>query len=219
MRRLNPPPAHIQNALEVEKYLRPTTIALVYVGFAALFAALTALIYAVLVHALILDSTPTSQTIFMIIGIFPIALAILAVLIRPHDPLSSYLMRVANFWRRPIEVPSEECTFTGLLGDGETLCAQISFHYPLKYRTQDVKERLYSYVNAAIAKECSTRETMPTNQEIERVIDPALEVLASEGEIPVLYSEIVGIFKLPRAFNFAPGDLGAADYWRTGTSA
>ena len=215
MRRHNPPQDHIHRAQELEKFLDPMTIAAIYAIFGILFALFLSIIYALLVHSYILEPTRSISTIFVVVGGIPLVFAVVAYYLSPRDPVSSYIRRLADAWRRPLDVSPDEFVFHELLMDGEALCFKLAVYYPLKSHTGHVKERLYTYVNGALAKDCSTRTTIPTDLEIEEAVDPSLELTASECAIPILYSEIREVCKLRGAYsnNLSP----AADVWRTGT--
>ena len=215
MRRHNPPQDHIHRAQELEKFLDPITIAAMYAIFGIVFALFLSIIYALLVHSYILEPTRSISTIFVVVGGVPLVFAVVAYYLSPRDPVSSYIRSLADAWRRPIDVSPDEFVFQELLMDGEALCFKLAVYYPLKSHNAYVKERLYTYVNGALAKHCSTRAIMPTDLEIEEAIDPPLEQMASECDIPVLYSEVREVCKLRGAYsnNLSPG----ADVWRTGT--
>jgi len=215
MRRHNPPQDHIHRAQELEKFLDPMTIAAMYAIFGIVFALFLSIVYALLVHSYILEPTRSISTIFVVVGGIPLALAVVAYYLSPRDPVSSYIRRLADAWRRPLDVSPDEFVFQELLMDGEALCFKIAVYYPLKSHTAYVKERLYTYINGALANDCSTRASVPTDLEIEEAVDPSLESMASELDIPILYSEIREVCKLRGAYsnNLSPG----ADVWRTGT--
>jgi hypothetical protein len=215
MRRQNPPQDHINKAQELEKFLDPITIAAIYAIFGIVFALFVSIVYAVLVHSYILEPTRSIATIFLVVGGIPLLFAVVAYFSSPGDPLSGYIKRLANAWRRPFDVRADEFVFQELLMDGEALCFKLAVYYPPQYHTADVKERLYNYLNGALAKECSARVSIPTELEIEEAIESPLELMAAEWGITVLYSEAREVCKLRGAYsnNLSP----AADVWRTGT--
>lgn len=215
MRRHNPPQDHIHRARELEKFLDRMTIAAMYAIFGILFALFVSILYALLVHSYILEPTRSISILFVVVGGIPLLFAAVAYFRSPHDPVSSYIQKLADAWRRPLDVSPDEFVFHELLMDGEALCFKLAIIYPPKNHTAYVKERLYTYVNGALAKDCSTRTSVPTDLEIEEAIDSPLELMASECGIPILYSEIREVCKLRGAYsnNLSPG----ADVWRTGT--
>lgn len=215
MRRHNPPQDHISKAQELEKFLDPITIAAIYAIFGILFALFVSVVYAVLVHSFILEPTRSISTIFVVVWGIPLVFAILAYYFSPHDPVSSYIRKLANAWRRPFDVSPDEFVFQELLMDGEALCFKLAIYYPSKKHTAYVKEGLYTYLNGVLAKDCSARVSIPTELEIEEAIEPPLELMAAECGITVLYSEIREVCKLRGVYsnNLSP----AADVWRTGT--
>lgn len=218
MRNQNPPPAHIEKAHEIEQFLGAATIGSVYGVAGVFYCVIVWVTFAFLVDESFLNLTPLTVTVFAAIAFIPALLALLAYLIRPKDPLSLYIQKHANVWRRPLGVTPEQCIFNEMLMNGETICVQLSFFYPPADQTQEVKERLYTYVNAVLAKHCSTRETLPTNEEVQEVIAPALEVVATERDISVLYSQIRDVRKLPNSFNSDWDTETPIDYWGgTGT--
>jgi hypothetical protein len=215
MRRQNPPQDHINKAQELEKFLDPMTIAAIYAIFGILFALFLSVVYVVLIHSYILEPTRSISTIFVVLGGIPLAFAFVAYFYSPRDPVSSYIKKLANAWRRPLDVRADEFVFQELLMDGEALCFKLAVYYPSKYHTADVKERLYNYLNGALAKDCSGRVSIPTELEIEEAVEPPLELTAAEWGFTVLYSEAREVCKLRGAYsnNLSP----AADVWRTGT--
>lgn len=215
MRRQNPPQDHIDKARELEKFLDPITIAAIYAIFGIVFALFVSIVYALLVHSFILEPTRSISIIFVVVGGIPLLFAFVAYFSTPRDPVSSYIKRLANAWRRPFDVSPDEFVFQELLMDGEALCFKLAIIYPPNYHTAYVKERLYTYLNGALAKDCSTRVAIPTELEVEETIEPPLEIMASECSIPILYSEIREVCKLRGVYsnNLSPG----ADVWRTGT--
>jgi hypothetical protein len=190
MRRQNPPQAYLDKAHDIEKYLSPLTLAVVYGTGGILYVVFIALIFGLLVYASVLDPSPAVVTIFSAIAFIPAIFAFLAWFLRPNDPLSPYIKDLAEAWRRPLSIPPDQCTFKARLMDGEVLCVELSFYYPSTQQTALVKERLYTYVHSALASHCSMRADVPTHQELENVLDRPLEVLATESGIPILYLEI-----------------------------
>ena len=128
--------------------------------------------------------------IFAVIGLVPTVFVFLAYFLRPNDPLSTSIANTANSWRRPLNVPADSCVFKAQLRDGEILSVQLSFYFPSNFQTRTIKERLYTYVHAAVANDCCSRVVVPTYQELEGLIDPPIETLAREFDIPVFYLEI-----------------------------
>jgi hypothetical protein len=216
MKRQNPPQSHLDKAVEIEKYLRPVTIASLYAIAGVFIAALITVVYAIF-HRFDAKPPLSSAAMLTAIASIPVVLAVLAYFVTPHDPLSLYIRVLANAWRRPLTVAPSECTFNELLGDGENLCIRAMFYYPFVHQTAEMKEQLYTYVNGILSRECSAYLTVPSNQELERAIDPALELIASEHEIPVLYLEVQSVFKMPRPFNFSGENMATEEYWSTGT--
>lgn len=217
MRRQNPPQVHLQNAQELEKYLRPGWIIPAYAIAGSLYIAFVAVTFVLLIHDSMLNPTHAAVTTFAVIGLVPTMAAVLFCFIRPHDPLSSWINRAAKEWRQPLALAPEECTFKELLGNGDGVCIKISLIYPVKHQSQEIKERLYVYVKSSLGRDCSLWITAPTFQQVEEAIEPALEIVASECGIPVLYSETQSIESIQADFNFQEGELASAEFWRTGT--
>lgn len=217
MRRQNPPQAHLENAARIENYLRPTTIIPAYAILAAVSLAVIALFFILFLNESILAPTASTITTFLIVAAIPILLAVIFCVSRPSDPISLGLRGMARQWRRPLELSAQECTFKHLLGDGDGLSVTISIYYPVKNHNQTADGRIYTYVNSALARDCSLRITTPTFQQVEDAIDPALEILANEDGILVLYSVVRDIHKIQADYNFHEGELESAEFWRTGT--
>lgn len=226
MRQQNPPSTHIKKAEELEKYLRPTPLACLYGVVVVLYAAAMALVFAGLVFGSALNPTRLTITIAVIIGCLPVAAVLIAYTRRPNDPLSFYIAGLANSWRRPLEAPADQCTFKiGFRGGEEVLQVTLAFRYPANHQTAEIKERLYTYVHAALTSEFAMRFELPSDRDILRALDASLEMLAAGYKIPVLYPEILDIRRLrdtPSAFEFIneprEADRMAEDYLATGTA-
>jgi hypothetical protein len=217
MRRQNPPQASLDLARNIEKYLNPTTIAAVYALCAAVYCGYVALMLAVLLHEYILNPTPETFGMFAAIGIVPTAFAVLACKHRPSDPLSRFIRWLASLWRRPVNVAADQYTFKVLLMQGETLCINCSFYYPAKNHTAEVKDRLTNSVRAALEQDCSRRNKVPSDWAIEAATGPALEVLAAQYNIPVLYMEVGRIYKMLDAYSSSWDQLAPVEKLSTGT--
>lgn len=197
MRRQNPPSEHIKKAERIEKYLRPGTLASVYAAIALAWAAIIALVLMGLVLTSILHPYPWRIAIASIIGGTPLLAMLIAYAYRPKDPLSRYLSGLANAWRCQLEVPGDECVFkTGLRAGDEMLIVKVAFHYPMKYQSLEVRGRIYTFVHAALTSEFSMSYSLPNFLDIERALEPSMEMLATEYEIPVLYPEVLDVRKM-----------------------
>jgi hypothetical protein len=194
VRRQNPPQACIERARDIEKYLSPTSIALIYGVGAVAYAVVITLVFALMVAAGIVAATEITVMVFALVGVIPAVFIFLAVFLRPNDPVSRFIKSFADSCRRPMPLAPEDCTFKVHLMDGETLCIKLSFFYPAKDRSADMKERLYTVVHGALAQDFSTRVIVPTYKEIEAALDKPLGFLAEERDIPVFYPEIRDVF-------------------------
>lgn len=217
MRRQNPPQTHLESALQIEKFLRPTTIIAAYSILAAISLAIIALFFVLFLHDSILAPNGSTFAGFIILGAVPILLALFLCIFRPRDPISRWIRGIAKEWRTPLELSVQECTFKKLLGDGDGLCIKMSLYYPVKNHTPEMDERIYTYVNSALARDCLRRITTPTFEQVEEAVDPALEIVALECDVPVLYPVVRDIHKIEADYNFHEGDLASAEFWRTGT--
>jgi hypothetical protein len=193
MRRQNPPQSYLDKAQNIEKYLRPLTIAAIYGVSGLAYCVLVALIFVGLVYASVVNPTPIVITIFAAVALIPTILLLLAWFLRPDDPVSSHFSRVVDMWRNPIALQPEASTFTIVLADGESVGMKLAFYYPSESHTPSVKSRLYTCVHAALANDFSGHTAAPTRQEIEQAIDPGLETLALEYSIPIFYAEVQDI--------------------------
>ncbi len=212
MRRQNPPQAYFDKALEFENYLKPITIATIYVIVGILYCALVSLVFAALVNASVLKPSPAAITIFAVIGFVPAAFLFLAPFLRPYDPLSRYISDLAETCRKPIPLTPDDCNFKVQLMDGEILQIKLAFKYPEKFHTQDVREKMYTVVYGALTKDFCTRVISPGNNEIEETIDVPLGFLAAEYNIPVLYAQVLDVSQ-------SREKLDEEDYLNTGTYA
>lgn len=217
MRRQNPPQANLENARALEKYLRPITIIPVYAIAGGICVALIALAFAVLLRSGSLSPTQPTWAAFLVIASLSAFAAVAFCVLRPNDPLSAWIKRGANEWRQPVELVQEEFTFKELLGDGDGLRIRMAVYYAKKSRTPEIRERLYLYLKSALGRDCSLRVVIPNFGQVQEAVEPALEIVATECAVPVLYSEVLEIEKIQAAFNFQEGDLASAEFWRTGT--
>lgn len=217
MRKQNPPQAYLENADFLERYLRLSVILPIYAIASLLCIGIVTLTFTLLIHNGVLSSTPPVISAFVTLLCLPAAAAILFCLLRPRDPVSAWLVGGVKTWRQPLEMHREDCTFKELLGSGEGLCVKVAVYYPVRNHTQDIKERLYLYMQSALARDCSMRIAVPDNGQVETAIEPALEIVASERGVPVLYSEVMEVATMQADNNFQEGDLESAEFWRTGT--
>lgn len=216
MRRQNPPQASLDQAHSIERYLNRPAITVAYALCATMFFGFISLLFAVLVHDYLLNPTPTTTAFFAMISLVPAVLAFLACRRRPDDPLSWSIMRLANSRRIPINVAADRRSFKVPLMNGETICVNFSFHYPTKYQSAELGERLDTYVRAALEREFSKHSMLPSEMAIEEAIDGVLELIAHQFDIPVLYPEIRDVHKVRDAYS-AAGDLAPSEFLGTGT--
>jgi hypothetical protein len=204
MKRQNPPQSSLERADAIEKYLSPVSIASMYGVLGIFYIAIVSLLFADLVANSDVSVSATSVTIYVAFAIIPASFLMLAWILRPEDPLSRHFFHLASRWRQPIALPPDCCTFQALMMDGEPISIKLSFYYPGGDQTALTKERLYTYVQAALASDCCMRYKMPTRRQLELVIDKPLETLAEELKIPILYCEIEDIYSMRE------GDIHAA---------
>jgi hypothetical protein len=216
MRRQNPPQASLDQARNIEKYLSPPSIAAAYALGAAIYFGFVALLFAVMVHDYIVDPTPITIAIFTIVGVAPVVLTYLVWKRRPDDPLSYAIERLADSRRVPLGLTADRRTFKVRLMNGETLCVNLSFYYPEKNQTAELIGKLDMYARAALEQECSKYDKVPAEQKIEDTVDVALELVANEFDIPVLYVEITDLHKIRDAYSVS-GDLAPSEFLGTGT--
>jgi len=193
MRRQNPPQAYIDKAQDIERYLGPGALAAMYAIASAVFCAIILLVFAGLTYASIIDPTPDVRGIFAVIAEAPVVALSLVWCLRPDDPVSARLSRLANSWRNPIDLIPEICTFTILLADGELVGVRLAFYYSPENHTKFLKELLYTCVYTSLANAFSGHTIAPTDQEIERAIDPAMDILALEYDVSIFYAEVLEI--------------------------
>jgi hypothetical protein len=204
MKRQNPPQSSLDRAREIEKYLSPFAIASMYAVGGIFYIVLISLLFADLVWTTLVKVTPAATTIYAVSAFIPAMFAMLAWFLRPEDPLSRYIIHLAKLWRTPIALPPDSCAFTALMMDGEPICAKLSFYYPEGDQTPATKERLYTYVQAALANDCCMRVKPPSRHQLVHVIDGPLETLAEEYKIPVLYAKVEEVYSMKE------GDVHAA---------
>lgn len=200
MRSQNPPQAYLDKAVTIEKYLRPAMIASIYAIAATAWAVFIGLGFAVLVYLSAASDTPIAITIVLAFALIPAAYAVAAWFRRPDDLISAYLTRYANMWRIPVKLTCDEQLFKVMLMTGDVLGISISFYYLAKEETADLKKELYTLTHAAISAVASTRHSAMSDREVEEIMDPALERVAIEFGLPVLYAEVHEVGKYQEAY-------------------
>lgn len=194
MRRQNPPQACIERAREIEKYLSPTPIAIIYGIVAVTYAIAITLFFGLLVAAGAIVETGTAVMVFALVALIPAVFIFLAAFMRPNDPVSRYIKSTADSVRRPLPVTAEDCTFKVHLMDGETLSIKMSFFCPSKDHSAELKDHLFTVVHGALSQEFSTRVIAPTAKDIEDTLEKPLAILAEIHNIPVFYPEIRDVY-------------------------
>lgn len=217
MRSQNPPQAYLDRAQATEKYLRPAMIASIYAITAVTWAVLIGLGFAALVYLSDTNATPTAVVIVLVFALVPAGYAVAAWFRRPTDLLSAYLTRYANMWRIPINLTHDQRLFKVMLMTGEALGISISFYYPAKDDTKDLKDELYTLTHAAISAVGTMRHTAMSEREVEEIIDPQLEKVAIEFGLSVLYAEVHEVNKYPEAYTIGQDDLLPVPPLSTGT--
>lgn len=211
MRRQNPPQASLDQALALEKFLNPMPIGVVYALCAVAGFAIVALLFAVLVYSYILTATATTTAVFSLAAVVPAVVALLAFSRRPDDPLSRSIRSLANSRRQPIRVAADRSSFQVLLMTGETLCVNLAFQYPARHHLPEVRQQVNICVRAALDRVCSGHSEAPPDRDVLDAVDSALEVVAAEFQIPVLYAELRDMHKIRDAYSKLD-DLTPSEY-------
>lgn len=209
MKGQNPPQVFLDKAQNIEKYLAPATIALIYAIISVSWAVLIAAVFTALVYFSAVTAAPVTLTIFAVLALAPAAAAIPLWFLRPRDPVSSYIIRLAEMWRRPINVLSELCTFKTVLVNGETLSIQAVFYFQARPKDEDLREQIYTFSHAALSTLCSMRFSAPDKRDFEAALEPALAIVASEWKLPVLYSTVLGVYVTSDSYTYSDEDLFA----------
>ena len=217
MRSQNPPQAYLDRAQAAEKYLSPAMIASIYSIAATTWAVLIGLGFAGLVYLSDTNATPTAIVIVLVFALIPAAYSVAAWFRRPDDLISAYLTRYTNMWRIPIKLTHDQRLFKVMLMTGEVLGISISFYYPAKDDTKELKDELYTLTHAAISAVGSMRNSVMSEREIEETLDPALEKVAIEFGLPVLYAEVHEVGKYQEAYTIGQDDLLPVPPLSTGT--
>lgn len=216
MRRQNPPQSFLDKASDFERYLSATAVGAAYALCAAISFGLLALVFAMLVNSGVIYPSGIMLAVFVIIAASPAVLAVLAFRRRPSDPFSDYIRKVAEAWQQPLKVAEDRSSFKVLMMSGETLCVNLSFFYPSECQTVEAKVRLNVFVRAALERDCSARVRVPNEREIEAAIDDALEFVAAEAEIPILYAEVLDVHKVRDVYSMVHDDLAPSEFLGTG---
>lgn len=217
MKAQNPPQAHLDKAHRIEKYLSPGTTGLIYAIISVSWAVLLSVVAAGLIHLSAVPAAPVTITIFAVLAVIPTAVSIPTWFLRPHDPVSSYIMRLAEMWRTPISLIAELCTFRTVLLSGDILSVQVVFHMPASPKAAELREQIYTFAQAALSTLCSMRHSAPGKADFEAAIEPAIEIVASEHKVPVLYSNVLGVYTISDLCSYGDEALLAAGSLATGT--
>lgn len=217
LRSQNPPQANIEKAKQIERYLQRRFIGTVYASLGIVYALLVSAIFWGLIHASLLKGGRVIVSVVVAIALVPAAMVFLGYFVSPNDPISNWLLKIAGKWRQPLDTTSELYTFRELMLGGETTCIKISFYLPVENHTDVVKERLYNYVHGVLGRECGARTEPPSLREVQNLIDAPMEILASEFDVPVLFSEVHEVYLMQAMLDF-PAIKGSGRYW-TGIGA
>lgn len=93
--------------------------------------------------------------------------------------------------RKPYQLPPLHMIFKPRLKQGDVIQVEIAFFLPPGWQTEHIKSRLISQVGAALSKDFSQREGLPTFDELLAVVEPPVDLLIAEKDIPVLYAEVI----------------------------
>lgn len=206
MRRQNPPQSSLEQAQALERWLRPAPLAVAYVVCATAAIVVVTLLLTTLASGNLLNPTRSTTAIFALLALGICALAWFQFQCRPHDFLSASFRVLANSRRRPIKVAAEHCVFKVMLRSGEILCADLAFHYPGRNHIPEVREFLVSHVRIALDRDSSMRNDPPNDSEVLDIVDRALEAVAAEFNIPVLYSKVLEVHRVRDEFS-APENI------------
>lgn len=212
MRRQNPPQASLDQALTFERYLNPVQLGVAYVVCATAGFVLIAILFAVLASGYILSPTGATTVVFALLALSPAVLAVIEFRRRPDDLISTIIRSLANSRRQPIAVATDRCAFKVLLMTGETLCVNLAFHYPQKNHVPQVQERIVGHVRQALQRDASMRTDSPTESEVLETVDRALDTVASEFNIPVLYCQVRDLHKIRDAYSKSDDVLTPSEY-------
>ncbi|MFZ0661677.1 MAG: hypothetical protein WAM66_03215 [Acidobacteriaceae bacterium] len=206
MRRQNPPQESLDQALALERYLNPAPLGEIYTVCATAGFVVITLLFAVLASGYFLSPTKSTTTLFVLLALSPGVLALVEFISSPNDLLSFLIRRLANSRRRPIRLTADSCTFKVPLKTGETMSVNLSFHYPAKKYVAGVEEFLLDRVRCSLDHDSSMRTRLPSEKEVRDTVDDALDTVASEFNIPVLYSEVRDLHRIRDAYS--TGTLG-----------
>lgn len=212
MKRQNPPQASLDQALTFERFLNPVQLGVAYAVLAIAGFIFVTILFAVLASSSLVSSTRATTVVFAMLALSPAVLALIEFQRRPDDLLSVLIRSAAESRRKPLSVTADRCTFKVLLRSGETLCVNLGFYYPAKYHVSQVQERVISRARLALELYASLRNEPPTDNEVQDTLDQALESVASEFDIPVLYSEIRDQHRIRDAYSQPDDALTPYEY-------
>lgn len=185
-------------------------LASIYAIIVVSWAVLVSGLFAALVSLSAVNPTSVSITILAVLAFIPSAFGIVAWFLRPKDPVSSFISRMAETWRTPINVLSEICTFKTVLMNGASLSIQVVFYFAASPKDASLREQLYTFSHAAVSTLCSMRFSTPDKRDFEAALEPALAIVASEWKLPVLYSSVLGVYVTADSYTYSDEDLLAA---------
>ena len=200
MKAKNPPKAYLEKAQSIEKYLAPGMIASIYATIAVLWAVLISLVFAALVSLSAATPTPVTLAIYGVLAFVPSATAVAAWFVRPNDPVSACIAHLAATWRKPLSVVVERCTFKTVLMSGQLFSIQVAFYHSFKGDNRRLNEQLYTFARAALFTLCSMRLSPPSRADLEAAMEPALEIVASEFKLTVLYSDVLETYGIQETY-------------------
>lgn len=210
MKGQNPPQHCLDKAQNIERYLASPMIASIYALIAVFWAVLLSGLFASLVYFSSVNPTAISITILAVLALIPSAFGIVAYFLRPKDPVSLWISRLAETLRTPLNVLSEICTFKTVLMNGATLSIQVVFYFAASPKDASLREQIYTFSHAALSTLCSMRFAAPAKRDFEAALEPALAIIASEWKLPVLYSNVLGVYVTADSYTYSDEDLLAA---------
>ncbi|MGH9587611.1 MAG: hypothetical protein ACRD3F_11710 [Acidobacteriaceae bacterium] len=206
MKRQNPPQASLDQALAIECFLRPAPLVAIYLVCATAAFAVLALLLVILFSENVLNPAGNVGLLLLLLGLGPAVMAFVEFWRRPDDLLSAVIRNLANSRRKPIGVNAERCNFKVLLRTGEPMCANLTFQFPAEDHLPEVREYILSYVRLSLERYASMLTELPPENDVRDVVDRALDTVAGEYRIPVLYSEVLSLQKIRDAYS-RPDDL------------
>jgi hypothetical protein len=150
--------------------------------------------------------TVVNEVLLLILAIMMVIICLICIgcfiwfLLTDYSYPKEVIMAMANKWREAWPLPPVDLIFEPRLKTTDVVNVDVSFLYPTSWQTELIKNRITASVDAALAKDFSIREGLPTFDEIQHVIDAAIDTLAEELDIPIFFAHVRSRYNARNSF-------------------